>query len=262
MKNRSNIMLAILGIVLLSSCGFNRVQPNYEGVLMSNYGRSGKDDFKLVTGTQGILGPGSEIYQVPMFEQKADPKSVKITAKDAGVFTVDPTYTYNATRGKGIDIVFAYKHVGLGSEMMDNIEESILNPIVLNAYREAARTFTTDSLMNNLNAFEQAVESRLEKQFKLKGFDMGQLTSGLTPPQSMRDAIENRNNAVQQAEQVRNELQVSEMNLKKARIDAEANRARATGLSDAVLREKWIEAIRNTKNKVIITDGKTPIIVQ
>jgi len=52
------------------------------------------------------------------------------------------------------------------------------------------------------------------------------------------------------------------MNLEKAKIDAEANRVRAEGLDNKILQEKWIEAIRNTNNKVIITDGKTPIILQ
>jgi hypothetical protein len=77
----------------------------------------------------------------------------------------------------------------------------------------------------------------------------------------MAHAIEARNNAIQQAEQVKNELQVAQMNLEKAKIDAEANRVRAAGLDAKVLQEKWIEAIRNTNNKVIITDGRTPVII-
>ena len=78
----------------------------------------------------------------------------------------------------------------------------------------------------------------------------------------MAKDIQLRNNAIQQAEQVKNELQVSKMNLEKAKIDAEANRVRAQGLDNKILQEKWIEAIRNTNNKVIITDGKTPVILQ
>ena len=51
------------------------------------------------------------------------------------------------------------------------------------------------------------------------------------------------------------------MRLQKARIDAETDRVKSAGLTKEVLQEKWIEAIRNTNNKVIITDGKTPIIL-
>lgn len=250
-------------IIMVESCQCNRVKPNYEGVLMTGYGRNGKADFAPVTGSQGMLGPGSELYHVPMWEQKADPAEVSITAKDAGYFSVDPTYTYAAIRGKGVDIIFNYKHVGVDDpgSMMDNIEASVLNQLVINAYREISRNYTTDSLMNNLNNFERAVEHQLSKEFEGKFFSLVNLTSGLKPPASMVQAIERRNNAIQQAEQVRNELEVSKMNLEKAKIEAETNRAKASGLEPRVLQEQWIEAIRTTQNKVIITDGKTPILL-
>lgn len=255
------VVTLLIVVLMVNSC--SRVEPNYEGVLMSNYGRNGKEDFKSVTGRQNTLLPGTTLYQVPMFEQKGDPTSVVITAKDAGVFSVDPTYTYQAIRGRGIDIIFNYKHVGVSepSAMMDNIESAVLNQLIINAYREEARNYTTDSLMNNLNTFEQNVERRLMDDFKKKYFHLNNLTSGLKPPESMARAIEARNNAIQQAEQVKNELQVAQMNLEKAKIDAEANRVRAAGLDPKVLQEKWIEAISSTSNKVIITDGRTPIIL-
>lgn len=251
-----------MAMATITSC--ENVKPNYEGVLMTNYGRNGKEDFHTVTGKQWTLAPGVSLYQVPMFETSGDPKEVSINAKDAGVFTVDPSYQYQPLRGKGIDIVFHYKHLGLGDpkDMTDNVENAVLNKLVVNAYREEARNYTTDSLMNNLNGFEKQVEARLKKEFEDKYFQLNNLTSGLRPPKSMSDAIEERNNAIQQAEKVRNELQVSKMNLEKAKIDAEANQVRAQGLDGKILQEKWIEAIRNTQNKTIITDGRTPIILQ
>ncbi|MDV3750628.1 hypothetical protein CMU19_04375 [Elizabethkingia anophelis] len=256
------LLFFALASVSLTSC--SRVEPNYEGVLMQNYGRNGKSDFSVVTGRQWTMWAGTSLYQVPMFETSGDPTAIKILAKDAGEFTVDPSYQYQALRGKGIDIVFNYKHLGINEPevMMDNVENAILNKLVTNAYREEARSFTTDSLMNNMNAFEKQVEVRLKKDFETKFFQLNNLTSGLQPPKSMSDAIQARNNAVQQANTVKNELEVSKMNLEKARIDAEANRVRAQGLDGKILQEKWIEAIRNTKNKVIITDGKTPVILQ
>ena len=54
---------------------------------------------------------------------------------------------------------------------MDNVENSILNKLVTNAYREEARNYTTDSLMNNLNTFERQVETRLKKDFENKFLD-------------------------------------------------------------------------------------------
>jgi hypothetical protein len=253
-----NLIFAIVLVIVTASC--NRPEPNYEGVLMTDYGRDGISSFKTVTGAQGVLGPGSELYQVPMFEQKGDCEQIQVSAKDAGIFKVDPSYTYQAIRGQGPTIIFSYKHLGTGDEFLEMVERNILNKLVTDAFREKARIFSTDSLMNNLGSFETDVESDLKKRFEAKGFQLTTLTSGLTPPESMARAIEARNNAIQKANEVRNQLETSKMLLEKARIDAETNRVQSAGLTKEVLMQQWIEAIRNTNNKVIITDGNTPVI--
>ena len=247
-----------LSLVLLSC---NRPEPNYEGVLMTDYGRNGIESFKVVTGAQGPLGPGSELYQVPMFEQKADVDAVRVSAKDAGIFTIDPGYTYQVTRTKGPNVVLNYKHLGAGDEFLDNVENNVLNKLVTDTFREEARNYTTDSLMNNLGAFEKSVENILSKKFESKFFTLNTLTSGLTPPKSMANAIEARNNTIQKTNDVRNQLEQSKILQEKARIDAETNRIKAQGLDGKILQQQYIEAIRNSKNRIIITDGKTPVIL-
>lgn len=247
-----------------TSCtGCNRPEPNFEGVLMENCGKNGLADFKLVTGSQGVLGPCSELYQVPMFEQKADAPELGVTTKDGGYYKVDPQFTYEAIRGKGAEICFNYKHINPKEQdaFMDNIETNILNPLVLNAYREEARNFTTDSLLKNAAKFELMVETRLKAEFNTKFFNLLTLSSGLRPPESMIKAIESRNNTIQQAEQAKNELEIARMELEKAKIYREKDLIKSQGLTKEVLQDKWIDAIRNTNNKVIITDGKTPVIV-
>lgn len=249
--------------VIASLIGCNRPEPNYEGVLMTEYGRNGINSFKIVTGAQGILGPGSELYQVPMWEQAGDPDVVEITAKDAGVFTVDPSYTYTPIRGKGAEIVFNYKNYRIQDPetFFDNVEANVLNKRVTDAYREEARNYTTDSLMNNLGKFELSVQSRLKEEFKTKFFDLTTLTSGLKPPASMLKAVEDRNKAIQEANRVKNELETSRMLLEKAKIDAETNKVQSVGLTKEILMQQYIEMLGKTSNKVIITDGRTPVIL-
>ena len=249
--------------VIASLVGCNRPEPNYEGVLMTEYGRNGINSFKIVTGAQGILGPGSELYQVPMWEQAGDPDVVEITAKDAGVFTVDPSYTYTPIRGKGAEIVFNYKNYRIQDPetFFDNVEANVLNKRVTDAYREEARNYTTDSLMNNLGKFELSVQKRLREEFKTKFFDLTTLTSGLKPPASMLKAVEDRNKAIQEANRVKNELETSRMLLEKAKIDAETNKVQSVGLTREILMQQYIEMLGKTSNKVIITDGRTPVIL-
>jgi len=56
-------------VVSLSSC--ERVAPNYYGVLMENYGKEGKTDYSKQQGRVNTLGAGTELFQVPAFEQRA-----------------------------------------------------------------------------------------------------------------------------------------------------------------------------------------------
>jgi SPFH domain/band 7 family protein len=251
----------LAGIICFVAC--NRPEPNYEGVLMTEYGRNGINSFKIVTGAQGLLGPGSELYQVPMWEQAGDPEIVEITAKDAGVFTVDPSYTYTPMRGKGAEIVFNYKNYNIKDPetFFENVEINVLNKRVTDAYREEARNYTTDSLMNNLGKFELSVQKRLKEEFENKFFDLTTLTSGLKPPVSMLKAVEDRNKAIQEANRVKNELETSRMLLEKAKIDAETNKVQSVGLTKEILMQQYIEMLGKTSNKVIITDGKMPVIL-
>ena len=126
---------------------------------------------------------------------------------------------------------------------------------------EEARNYTTDSLMNNLGKFELSVQSRLKEEFKTKFFDLTTLTSGLKPPASMLKAVEDRNKAIQEANRVKNELETSRMLLEKAKIDAETNKVQSVGLTKEILMQQYIEMLGKTSNKVIITDGRTPVIL-
>jgi len=262
MKQLRKVMLLAGMALFMVSC--NRPESNYEGVLMTDYGRDGIKSFAVVTGAQGPLGPGSELYQVPMWEQTGDANKVEVLTKDGSKFTVDPTYTYRALRGKGPNIVLEYKNYDVQSPdtFYDLVELNVLNKRVTDAYREEARRYATaDSLMNNVESYETKVNERLKTEFTSKYFNLETLTSGLNPPPSMTKAIEDRNVAIQEANKVKNQLETARNLKEKAVIDAATNRIKADGLDNKILQQQWIEAIRNTNNKVIITDGKTPIIL-
>jgi len=138
----------------------------------------------------------------------------------------------------------------------------VLNRRITDAYREEARRFkTADELMNNVERFEAIVNKRLTAEFAKKHFDLTTLTSGLNPPQSMTDAIEARNVAIQEANKVENQLNTARKLQAKALIDAKTNDIIASGLDDKILTARWIDALRYTNNKVIITDGRTPVFI-
>lgn len=87
------LIVALFAVVLFASC--ERVAPNYAGVLMENYGKQGKEDFKIVAGKVSTWELGTELFQVPLFDQRgefSDPVTLK--AADNTEFTARPTYSY------------------------------------------------------------------------------------------------------------------------------------------------------------------------
>lgn len=85
-------MFAILVIAI--SC--ERVAPNYVGVLMENFGKEGKSDFSLQKGRVNTMAPGTELFQVPLWEQRAsfDDRVLHLKAADNTEFTAQPVYSY------------------------------------------------------------------------------------------------------------------------------------------------------------------------
>lgn len=64
------LIVALFAVVLFASC--ERVAPNYAGVLMENYGKQGKEDFKIVSGKVSTWELGTELFQVPLFDQRGE----------------------------------------------------------------------------------------------------------------------------------------------------------------------------------------------
>lgn len=60
MKNFKLLSVFLLLSVLFISC--ERVAPNYQGVLMHDWGKNGKSDFTLVKGRVNTMSPGTELF--------------------------------------------------------------------------------------------------------------------------------------------------------------------------------------------------------
>jgi len=260
---RSIALLTIMMIGMINLTGCSRVEPNHEAVKMINWGKNGIEDLVEVKGLVP-LNPftGEKLYQVPMWETSGGFDNGDILAKDAGEFSISPRYQYSPMRSKGKHIVYNFKDIS-GNEnhiSLDEVELKILNVVVFNAYREIARSYTTDELMSNLQGYEEKVEKRLKEEFEEKGFVLLSLTSSLDPPDSMKKAVEARNESIQNARKAENDLEIARMEQQKALIERETNRIRSQGLTPQILTSQWIDAI-NDNDKIIITDGNTPVMI-
>lgn len=237
-----------LSSVLLSSCACNRIDAGHEGVKVNLYGSDkGVDDVALVTGMV-IYNPFTEdVYEFPTFVQTVDFPEFKINSKDGTVFKVDPTISFNVMTGKSPMIFKKYR------KDLETISNQALFNYTRDVFRLSMNKYSTDELISKRNLFENDVQQTLDSVFKVEGFAIIQITSGLVYPDVIVDAINSKNKAVQDAQRAENELRVAEANAKVkvvyAEAEAKANNIRNQTLTPMLIQQKFIEK----------WDGKTPL---
>ncbi len=258
---------AVIGFVLLmvlfASC--ERIDAGHVGVKVNLYGsQKGVDGITEVTGMVFYNPFTTKIYEFPTFVQHkeyTEEESFTINSRDGSEFKVSPIVNYQVITDKVPYIFGKYR------KSLEDIEVGFLKTAVYDAFRIATNGYTADSLISNREGFELRVRSILEKQLNEEGFMIQQFTSNLEYPKTFVDAINAKNNAVQQALKAENDVRTAEANAKikvataegnanallvQAKAESEANRLKQATLTPLLIQQQFIEK----------WDGKLPVYGQ
>lgn len=251
MKSKFIKVLLFTFIVMISmmftSCGYERIDAGYEGIKVNLYGDDkGVDDVTLVTGAVWYNPITTAVYEYPTFVQTVDYAPFSINAKDGSSFTVDPTISLKIVDGKSAEVFKKYR-----KEDITEVINTTLYNYVRNAFRIQLNNYTTDELVSKREEFERAIEERLSKELLAENFKLEQMTSGLQYPQTLVNAIDAKNAAVQEAQKAQNEVL-------KIKAEAEKKIAAANGEAKALKIKGDAEAEYNRK----IAASLSPLIVQ
>ncbi|UOO91302.1 SPFH domain-containing protein [Vitreoscilla massiliensis] len=219
---------------------------------MENYGRNGKADFSVVSGRVWVIAPGTELYQVPLWEQRQNFESaVKLKAADNTEFTAKPTYSFNVIKERSIDVVFNNKQLGGGEAFITSLGDNVLEPKILDIMKEASRSQTTDELMQKGGslAFEKRVQDLVAKEFETRGLKLMTFSSQLEFSKSVSERIDKRNEVNTNLAVLDQQIEEQKKRLELSKLEAETNKARSDGLTDKLLTQQFIEK----------WDGKTPL---
>ena len=233
--------------MMFTSCGYERIDAGYEGIKVNLYGDDkGVDDITLVTGAVWYNTITTAVYEYPTFVQTVDYAPFSINAKDGSSFTVDPTISLKIVDGKSAEVFKKYR-----KEDITEVINTTLYNYVRNAFRIQLNNYTTDELVSKREEFERAIEERLSKELLAENFKLEQMTSGLQYPQTLVNAIDAKNAAVQEAQKAQNEVL-------KIKAEAEKKIAAANGEAQALKIKGDAEAEYNRK----IAASLSPLIVQ
>lgn len=243
-------LLLGLSILLLTSC--ERVAPNYIGVLMEDFGKNGKSDFTTTKGRVNTMSPGTELFQVPLFEQRAKfEDNLHLKAADNTEFTSKPTYSYSVIETRAVDVVFQNKQLGSGDEFMKALEDNILETKVYDIMKEESRRYTTDSLMANGGSlkFEERVQDLVKKEFENRGLTLTTFSCQLDFSKKVREKIDSRNEVNTNVSVLDQQIIEQRKRNELEKLKTEQNIIRSQGITPQLLQEQFIEK----------WDGKTPL---
>lgn len=242
--------LLVLSLVLLTSC--TRVAPNYYGVLMENYGKNGKSDYSKQQGRVSTFSAGTELFQVPAWEQRGQytddegkDRVLNVKAADNTAFTSKPLYSYKVIESRVVDVVFQNSRLGSGSDFMKALQDNVLEPRIYDIIKEASRSYTTDALMANGGSlkFEQYVQEIVKKEFEKSGLELISFSLNLDFSNKVKAKIDSRNEVNTNISVL--DQQIAEQR-KKNELEAlktEQAIIRSKGLTDEILQEqalrKW-----------------------
>ena len=251
MKAARILALAFMAFALtgvFQSC--ERVAPNYYGVLMENFGKNGKSDYSRQQGRVSTMSPGTELFQVPAWEQRGafqnengSERVLKLKAADNTEFTAKPLYSYKAIENRVVDLVFQNSRLGSGDNFMRALEDNVLEPRIYDLIKEESRKYNTDTLMAQGGSllFEQRVQEVLRKSFESAGLELVSFSSNLDFSDKVKSKIDTRNEVNTNISVLDQQIAEQRKRNELAELQAQENIIKSRGITPELLQQQAIE---------------------
>lgn len=242
MKHFKLLSITLLLSIIFFSC--ERVAPNYYGVLMENYGKSGKSDYARQQGRVNTISPGTELFQVPAFEQRAGfAEGLHLKASDNTEFTAKPLYSYKVIEGRVVDLVFQNARLGSGGDFMTSLEDNVLEPHIYDLIKEESRKYITDTLMSNGGSlkFETRVQDLVKKSFEEKGLELITFSANLDFSAKVKAKIDSRNEINTNVSVIDQQIIEQKKKNELAELKAQENIILSRGITPELLQQQAVE---------------------
>lgn len=255
-KKISALLLGVMAMMTMESC--ERIDAGHEGIKVNLYGDDkGVGEVALVTGRVWYNPLTTEIHEYPTYVQTVDYEPFEINAKDGSKFTVDPTINICPVSGKSPEIFKKYR------KPLKDVIKQVLKTHIANAYRIKLNAYTTDELVSKREEFERVTEDYLREVLLKENFELGEMTSGLKYPDALVRSIDAKNQAVQEALRIENEVAAIEAEAKKkvASAEGEAQALKIKGDAEAEYNRKISASLSGLivqQNMIEKWDGKLP----
>jgi regulator of protease activity HflC (stomatin/prohibitin superfamily) len=190
--------------------------------------------------------------------EQVDRPEITVSTSDKVPSNLDIAVRYSIQPDKVSEIYTAYK-----TEQV--FFQRLISQDISSVVKDSASKYTVDTLISDRAKFSKTIEDNLKARWADKGVIVENVAlQTVRPPQTILDRITKSQEAQQQLAQTQAATKVKQEEAKQKRIEAQgeadANKIRNNSLSDRILQEKYVDALKNAKNLIVVPDGSTPMI--
>jgi regulator of protease activity HflC (stomatin/prohibitin superfamily) len=190
------VLVVVMGVLigLFQPYSVERIDAGNKGIVVNLSGAErGVAKYQYKTGWVVYNSWTTQVLEFPIFQQHIEYDDQSVILKGGFSATIKPTFNYSL-REDAIGDMF----VNLRRPITD-VEQGWLKNAIIGAVNDVANTWEVDSIFNHRQAFESAIVAECNVRLS-KWFNVSQLRTNITPPETLQEAIIAKTKAIQQAE--------------------------------------------------------------
>jgi len=211
-----------------------------------------KTTFGVVSGraSEGfnIIAPWEDIVSMNTKIQKQSFEGLSASTKDSQSITninIDVNYKLNPDKAEEI-----YASVG------ESYQATLMAPLLTQFIKDRLALYNAENLVSERNKIVEDITAQLQENLGAYGIDIVAVSL------SNYDFSAEFSASLERKAVAAKEIEVAKNNQEKAKVEAETNRIKSEQLTDAVLMEKLIDAIRNGTGTYVIDTNNLSIGVR
>lgn len=237
-----------LGVLLVSlivlAINTIRIVPTGEVGVKTSFGVvSGRanEGFNLIAPWEQIVPMNTKIQKQSFTELSASTKD----AQSISNINIDVNYKLNPEKAEEIFATVGEKY-----------QETLIAPLLTQNIKDRLALYNAESLVTERNSIVDGITTQLQEN--LSGYGIDVVAVSLVN----YDFSPDFNSALERKAVAAKEIETAKNNQEKAKVEAETNRIKTEQLTEAVLMEKLIDAIRNGNGTYIIDTSNLSISVR
>lgn len=252
----------ILGLFIgsIQPYSIEKVDSGFKGLKVNLVGNArGVTNYQYKTGWVIYNTWTEQMLEFPTYQQHIEYDDQIVITKGGFSAIIKPTFNYSLKESNIGDMF-----VNLRLDIKE-VEQGWLKNAIIGAVNDVSNTWEVDSIFTHRQQFESSIIVECNKRL-IKWFNVSQLRTNITPPESLQEAIIAKTKSIQQAEAEEQRAIAAESTKKRKIAEAQADSAEtiinasAAALAIKLKQEKltpmYIEFLKATK-----WDGSLPTTV-